>query len=196
MNVKEYFAFFLYWTPTEFAKTTMDKFFDDDEISRVKHHNPNSFNNTTRAMGTEIYKKYGNSLEADEALISISLEKIKSHPFRHLLVCAPLFWKGIFVELNTYPGMRSYHVVILCIFLFSGFIGFIILSLIKRKWENAAFVFLPIYLLSMHVLLTWCNGRHNRVLIPILWISCIVLLQAIFTKLLHRSKEISDISKE
>jgi len=183
MTAKEYFAFFIYWTPTRHTEKVLYKLFDYDDIKRLDLNNSHSYFKESISTRNELIKKHGDIVKADSVLISMALEDIKSHPFRHLLTCIPLAWKGSFVEIDNHFLLPA---TLISLLLFLGFFGFVLWSIIKREWEYIAFIFLSIYMFSMHVLLSWCNPRHNKPLIPILWISSMFFIYLFYKKLLPR----------
>ncbi len=190
MTTKEYFAFFLYWTPSKYAKKLCSELFEEDEISRLIGKNPNGFKGSARRLRSDLIEEYGNETEADKVLLYIALGKIASHPFRHLLVSIPIAWRRIFIEQNLYPGMSRFNLApIMSIVLFFCYFCFIIKSMIRREWDFLALVFPSAYLFGMHVLLTHNNYRYNEPLIPVLWITTILFLTPPISKLATRIRD-------
>ncbi|MBN1571778.1 MAG: hypothetical protein JW984_01140 [Deltaproteobacteria bacterium] len=196
MNSKEYLAHFLLWTPTVFAQKLKDRYFNDEEISRLYRSNPDGYRNRARALRRELIEKYNDSAKADSVLTSMAVKQLVTHPIRHLLTCIPIAWKGIFVEMEAYPGLYGNNLSpLISLVLFGGFFSLTVYSIVKGNWEYLAFFFLANYLFIMHVLFTHNIPRYNIPLIPVLWIGSITILWLLASSLFNKLGKISRFEK-
>jgi len=192
MNSKEYFAHFLLWMPTEFAQKWKERCFDDEEISRLYRSNPDGYRKRARDLRMELIEKFNDTAKADAVLTSTAVKQIMTHPFRHLLTCIPIAWKGMFVEMEAYPGLYGNNLSpLISLVLFGCFFGLTVHSLIKGNWEYLAFLFLANYLFAMHVLFTHNIPRYNIPLIPVLWVGSITVLWLLASRIIDRISKIS-----
>lgn len=179
MTTEDYIASFIYWIPTRYTEELALRFFGEDVINHIDVTHPESIHSKVRDIKIEKMREYKSSVEADSVMISMAMKEITSHPFRHLLMCIPFAWKDLFVEIDDHFFIPA---SLISLILFMGFFAFTLRSFIKREWEHVAFIFPSLYLFGMHVLLTWCNPRHNKPLIPILWITSIYIFQLSYRK--------------
>lgn len=185
MTSKDYLASFLYWVPTRYTQEFALKTFGEEVISHIDPSHPDSIHSRMRNFKVEKAKDYNSTVDADSEMIQNAVKEIKSHPFRHLLMCIPFAWRGLFVEIDDHFFIPA---SLISLILFMGFFTFTLHSLIRRKWEYIAFIFPSLYLFGMHVLLTWCNPRYNKPLIPILWITSLYIIQLFYRKIFHATK--------
>jgi len=193
MTPKDYAASFIYWVPTRYTEELAVRLFGRDVINRLDVTHPDSIHSSVKAIRAEKAREYENSVRADSAMISMAVSEIKSHPFRHLIICFPFAWKGIFVEIDDHFFIPASLISLL---LFTGFFAFTLRALIKREWEHVALVLPSLYLFGMHMLLTWCNPRYNKPMIPVLWIASLFVLQLAWQKISRRFEKSPDPGRE
>lgn len=198
ITLKEYFTSFLWWTPTRFTDGVsgnakkiytegwISRFVDYEDVKRLDLGNPDGFRRETRRLKDELYNKYG-STEADIAAKSMAVENIKAHPVRHLLMCFPLAWRGMFVEVDNRFFIIPASVMSLLLFI--GFFGFTIRSIRKGEWKNIAFILASMYIFTLYPLVTHNIPRYQRPLIPILWITTILFFEPIISRLTVRIRD-------
>lgn len=108
MNINEFFASFLVWTPEPFAQDLVRRIYGSnalkkggklERLSRVR--GSKSFYRVARAERSELKKIYGvvrDNREVNDVLTQRAKQQILAHPLRHIGVTFPIPWRGIFVE--------------------------------------------------------------------------------------------------
>jgi len=162
MNASEYFASFLYWYPSSFTqKRLLPYFFGHSVTARLNRGNENGFYQIGRSGRTRLNIKYQNAPLADKILIQDAIDRIKSHPIKHILVSIPMAFRGTCVQ-AIYPFM-------FLIFLTLFFLG------LKNANIKLVGVFLPsIYSYVFYSLFSHNIPRYNIPIIPIVWIGVVL----------------------
>jgi len=187
MNTTEYFGSFLYWAPGDFARKILFKTYGenalepDGVLGMLNRSNPEGYflrgKNLKRVLNI---KKSRNKYDVDTDMERKSINAFLAHPVKELLVSAPIFWRGIFYSDgltigSSYVFLRSTGITSIAYFL--SLITFMLLIIIKIRWELFSIISMPLYLFIINALATHGLPRYN---LPALGVMPVCFLAVVF----------------
>ncbi len=176
MNKKEFFAAFCYWSNCSFLQSLRKPFENDPAFHRLIRGNPDSFYRTGRVRRLELNREHG-PVVADKLLLREAVEKITSHPFRHLAVTLPVMFRGM--------GMQSCG---LDFILFGSTLLLFLASIAKRDGQLFILLLPTAYCYAFYSLVTYHLPRYSLPLLPMFWVATIVALYRL-TKRMETNKD-------
>jgi 4-amino-4-deoxy-L-arabinose transferase-like glycosyltransferase len=191
MNVKEYFASFIYWLPGKSVRESLlNKIMDVKDYERLDRSKEISFHKTVQRTNKElidskIQEGYDESeavLLTDRELRRTAINYILRNPLKHIITTLPLAWRGIFIEtgfryeiLNRNLFLiQADSVLFINIILFFSLFFSIIYLIRKRKWDVFLILVPSIYLYFINSFITHNKPRYNIPILPIL-IFCVFI---------------------
>jgi hypothetical protein len=171
MDRTAYLASFLYWSNSSFlAETLLPRLIDAERLREIEGKlDPDAWGSYKKLAKQEWFDyqdRYGNSIEADRALMRDSLVAIGRRPIRHLVVSIPLMHRGFCVE-------RFYGMNWLLIPAFFGVAG---LAFMRGSSSQMAMLSPALFCFAFNVAATNSLPRYNILLIPLLWVAVAIAL--------------------
>ncbi len=164
MSAREYFSSFLYWSRFKPLKDMLTENFPREYYDGLDPDSDTGISGEVKKRKREVFEQYENTALADKVLMDESMERILSHPIRHLLVTVPIAYRGM-VDGNL--GVLN---IIVYVFYFMGLIH----CLRTRNYPALALLLPGLALIGFNSLLTHGNSRYNSALITIVWIGAMM----------------------
>lgn len=170
MTAREYLASFLYWSESEYlAGELLPAAFGPGAATRVAGFDPESFFWQAVNRRKELRRVEVRTAAADKILFREARAEILRHPVRHLLATIPLSFRGMKVERDLGKSM----------FLWLGLAAALGLAWRQGRAQEMAALCPAAISFGLHALLTHNIPRYNMILIPVLWISLVLILSRI-----------------
>jgi 4-amino-4-deoxy-L-arabinose transferase-like glycosyltransferase len=160
---RQYQASFFYYSRLPALSRFLEKHFDpaDYRCFNRDEDNPASIYQKAKGRRRELIEQSGKMRLADKAQLSEALQKIRAHPFKHLLMCFPLAMRGLGGIIPCVVGLGA--LVLMAAF-----------SVSRRRLDVGALL-LPIFFsFGFCTLFTHNLARYNLPIIPLVYV-CVVL---------------------
>jgi len=137
--------------------------------------NPLSLEVKARGRRNELIEQYGSYSIADAVQLREALDKIKSHPVRHLLACLPYGFRGTFAK----KGLRGP-------ILFAMFFGIIFWAFIKRREDVLIGLAAALFSFGFTTFVSLNEPRFNIPLIPMLYVASLIVIHQVISDIYRR----------
>ena len=184
MTRDEYLASFMIWAPSSFGRKYLRDNYDPEIRERFDRRNPDGFYRASRAYAAGVLKEKGRA-EGDAILKREAIREMVKHPLKHFLVSISMAVRGMFVESDTgfvFGGLNLKEISINPT-LFSSMFLLLLIALWKRNPELLALVIFACFSFAFHACFSNSRARYNQPILPVLWMSLVVLCYYLFALL-------------
>ena len=167
MTARQYEAAFLFYSQSWYLQEILPDHFPEnlnETIAFLDESNPESAYRQAYARSAALTMEHG-SASADSLQKKEAIGRILEHPWRHVAVTVPVAVRGIYV-----------HGILFSALMFCSFLGGFLIVCWRRDAVAVAALLPSAFSFTFHAFLTQGLPRFSQPLIPILWVSVVLVL--------------------